>query len=47
MKRDVERIHFEDFLNAILEYQIKEHQKYLSKFLRLYSQVCKDNSGII
>lgn len=44
---DTARISYKKFEKVILDFQMKSHEKFLSRFLQCYRQVDRDNNGII
>lgn len=45
--RDYEKLPFAQFQKIILDFQLKEHEKFLEKFIVLFKTVDSDNNGVI
>lgn len=45
--RDYEKLPFVQFQKIILDFQLKEHEKFLEKFIVLFKTVDSDNNGVI
>eukprot|EP00743_Colponemidia_sp_Colp-15_P004572 GILK01004929.1.p1 GENE.GILK01004929.1~~GILK01004929.1.p1 ORF type:complete len:534 (+),score=90.15 GILK01004929.1:109-1602(+) len=45
--KDRNRIKYVDFLKILLDFQLRGHERFLQRFLRLFRLVDKDNNGII
>jgi Ca2+-binding EF-hand superfamily protein len=45
--RDAGKIMYEDFLKILLDFQLKGHEKFLLKFMKLFRQFDKDKNGVI
>ena len=41
------RVPFEDFLKILLDFQLAGHEKFLSKFRRLFREVDSDRNGVV
>ena len=41
------RVPFEDFLKILLDFQLAGHEKFLSKFRRLFREVDTDKNGVV
>ena len=41
------KLKFNLFLKTVLDFQLKEHEKFLSKFITVFKQVDIDNDGIL
>ena len=41
------RVPFEDFLKILLDFQLAGHEKFLSKFRRLFREVDADRNGVV
>jgi Ca2+-binding EF-hand superfamily protein len=41
------RVPFEDFLKILLDFQLAGHEKFLSKFRRLFREVDNDRNGVV
>ena len=46
-KENTLNILYEDFLNILLEIQIRLREKYLSNFIKIFNQIDEDNDGIL
>ena len=46
-QKDYERLLFSDFQRIILDFQLKEHEKFLEKFIVVFKNVDTDSNGII
>ena len=46
-QKDFERLQFTDFQKIILDFQLKEHEKFLEKFIDVFKSIDSDNNGII
>jgi Ca2+-binding EF-hand superfamily protein len=46
-QKDFERLLFSDFQRIILDFQLKEHEKFLEKFILVFKNVDTDSNGII
>lgn len=46
-QRDYEKLPFEDFQKIILDFQLKEHEKFLEKFIVIFKSIDTDNNGVI
>lgn len=46
-ERDYERLPFDDFQKIILDFQLKEHEKFLEKFIVVFKSIDGDNNGVI
>lgn len=46
-QRDFERLQFTDFQKIILDFQLKEHEKFLEKFIAVFKSIDSDNNGVI
>lgn len=46
-QKDFERLLFSDFQRIILDFQLKEHEKFLEKFIMVFKNVDTDSNGII
>merc|ERR1712046_219129 len=45
--RESGKIMYEDFLKILLDFQLKGHEKFLLKFMKLFRQFDKDKNGVI
>jgi len=45
--RDQGKIMYDDFLKILLDFQLKGHEKFLLKFMKLFRQFDKDKNGVI
>merc|ERR1711918_35864 len=41
------KIMYEDFLKILLDFQLKGHEKFLLKFMKLFRQFDKDKNGVV
>lgn len=41
------KLKFSLFLKTVLDFQLKEHEKFLSKFIQAFKRVDSDNDGIL
>ena len=46
-QRDYEKLPFEDFQKIILDFQLREHEKFLEKFIVIFKTIDTDNNGVI
>jgi len=46
-ERDAGKLAFVDFLKVLLDFQLKGHEKFLLKFMKLFRQFDKDKNGVI
>ncbi len=46
-QRDYEKLPFLDFQKIILDFQLKEHEKFLKKFIAVFKSADLDNNGVI
>merc|ERR1711865_1335827 len=46
-QRESGKIMFDDFLKILLDFQLKGHEKFLLKFMKLFRQFDKDKNGVI
>ena len=46
-QKQLESLHFVDFMNSVLEFQMQEHKKYLDKFVKVFRSVDKLRTGVI
>lgn len=46
-QKDFERLQFTDFQKIILDFQLKEHEKFLEKFITVFKVIDGDNNGVI
>jgi Ca2+-binding EF-hand superfamily protein len=46
-QRDYERLQFTDFQKIILDFQLKEHEKFLEKFITVFKSIDGDNNGVV
>lgn len=46
-QKDYERLQFSDFQKYILDFQLKEHEKFLEKFIAVFKSIDSDNNGVI
>lgn len=46
-QKDVDKLMFSEFTKTVLDFQLKEHEKFLYKFIVVFKQVDKDNNGVI
>lgn len=46
-QKDSDKLLFSEFLKAVLDFQLKEHEKFLYKFIVAFKQVDIDNNGVL
>lgn len=46
-QKDYERLQFTDFQKIILDFQLKEHEKFLERFIEAFKSIDTDNNGVI
>ena len=46
-QRDDEKLLFTDFQKIILDFQLKEHEKFLEKFITVFKSIDMDNNGVV
>lgn len=46
-QKDYEKLQFSDFQKIILDFQLKEHEKFLEKFIYAFKSIDSDNNGVI
>lgn len=46
-QKDYERLQFKDFQKIILDFQLKEHEKFLEKYINVFKSIDSDNNGVI
>jgi Ca2+-binding EF-hand superfamily protein len=46
-QKDFERLQFTDFQKIILDFQLKEHEKFLERFIDAFKSIDNDNNGVI
>jgi Ca2+-binding EF-hand superfamily protein len=46
-QKDSDKLLFSEFLKAVLDFQLKEHEKFLYKFIVVFKQVDTDNNGVL
>lgn len=46
-QKDFELLKFNDFQKIILDFQLKEHEKFLEKFIAVFKSIDADNNGVI
>jgi Ca2+-binding EF-hand superfamily protein len=46
-QKDSDKLLFSEFLKAVLDFQLKEHEKFLYKFIVAFKQVDNDNNGVL
>jgi Ca2+-binding EF-hand superfamily protein len=46
-RQKTKQIHFRDFLQSVLDFQLKGHELFLQKFVKLFRRVDLDHNGII
>lgn len=46
-RQKAKRIHFKDFLQAVLDFQLKGHEFFVQKFVKLFRRVDLDHNGIL
>lgn len=47
MNQTFERLQFTDFQKIILDFQLREHEKFLEKFIYAFKSIDSDNNGVI
>jgi len=47
LQKDSEKLKYSEFQKAVLDFQLKEHEKFLYKFIVIFKQVDQDNNGIL
>ena len=47
MDKNEFKLVYADFLKIILDFQLQEHEKFLSRFTQLFKSVDHDNNGVI
>lgn len=45
--KDSDKLMFTEFVKTVLDFQLKEHEKFLYKFIVVFKQVDKDNNGVV
>lgn len=46
-EKEFEKLPFADFQKIILDFQLKEHEKFLEKFILIFKSFDQDNNGVI
>lgn len=46
-QKDIEKLRFTDFQKIILDFQLREHEKFLEKFIDVFKSIDSDNNGVI
>lgn len=46
-QKDSDKLLYSEFLKAVLDFQLKEHEKFLYKFIVAFKQVDTDNNGVV
>ena len=46
-QKDSDKLMFAEFSKAVLDFQLKEHEKFLFKFIVVFKQVDRDNNGVV
>lgn len=46
-QKDSDKLMFSEFTKAVLDFQLKEHEKFLYKFIVVFKQVDQDNNGVL
>lgn len=46
-QKDSDKLLFSEFMKAVLDFQLKEHEKFLYKFITIFKQVDVDNNGVV
>jgi Ca2+-binding EF-hand superfamily protein len=46
-QKDYEGLQFTDFQKIILDFQLKEHEKFLQRFISVFKTIDSDNNGVI
>lgn len=47
LRMQEEKLQFADFQKIILDFQLKEHEKFLEKFIAVFKSIDTDNNGVI
>jgi Ca2+-binding EF-hand superfamily protein len=42
-----QKVNYSDFLETVLDFQLSEHEKFLTKFMELFKKFDTDNDGIL
>ena len=46
-QKDSDKLMFEEFSKCVLDFQLREHEKFLYKFIVIFKQIDSDNNGVI
>lgn len=46
-QKDSDKLLFSEFQKAVLDFQLKEHEKFLYKFIMVFKSVDSDNNGVL
>lgn len=46
-QKDSDKLMFSEFMKAVLDFQLKEHEKFLYKFIVIFKQIDSDNNGVV
>ena len=46
-QKDSDKLLFTEFMKAVLDFQLKEHEKFLYKLIMIFKQVDIDNNGVV
>ena len=46
-QKDSDKLLFTEFMKAVLDFQLKEHEKFLYKLIMIFKQVDVDNNGVV
>lgn len=46
-QKDSSKLMFSEFIKIVLDFQLKEHEKFLYKFIVIFKQVDQDNNGVL
>jgi len=46
-QKDSDKLMFSEFTKAVLDFQLREHEKFLYKFIVIFKQIDTDNNGVI
>lgn len=46
-QKDSDKLLFTEFMKTVLDFQLKEHEKFLYKFIVVFKQIDGDNNGVV
>lgn len=46
-QKDSDKLLFNEFMKTVLDFQLKEHEKFLYKFIVVFKQIDGDNNGVV